>query len=872
MPPAIDPTFNTFVQPPRHETDSLPDLQTVSDSSSESNDSVDEVEMMPDLRPVADDDGDSHWMTDPELPFLEPITGNRRARVADDEDDDRDRRHPAERTGDNAQGGARPQRAGAPPFFAGVNPPRAGDPNVLGMFQTFMDNMVPQQPQPPPAPGANANPDADRLDQSQNQNQNQNQNPPGIHLTFDIGDGIQRNFPPGPNDGDPGGEGNLPPAWANVLFGARGDATGDGASPFAPLRQLLERLGALGAAFRFPEEDKEDPERAKVLVTGLEVVPVGLVRRMEKVGGAPGGHVDESTGEVDSPGCAICWDALLDQEGEGFKAPATEGTQSQQTDGEVASDAMVTDEEVSSTVVPTDEASEDPPSPVIGPLPDIPPGESKALQEDPFANKIVALPCAHVFHATCLIPWFSRPRQTTCPTCRFNIDPENLTYIHRPREQVPQPGQPDAGSAPTTGTANPDAVPTNNAGTPAGNGNGQPEIVVVAADVGGDAFQDVFWRVNQAPPPAHPAPSTASTGAANPAPPVNPPPPVNTFGGAAFGLAPGANGQGMHFFGPFPLPAQGQAFGNFMPPFTARPMQGQTGPTAASETTDSQDLPHVPPPADFERLRIPRRRSNSQPLPDIPRPPRTSDDLPNNMQMPGIDRITVDFRLFANSPFEGVGVRRQTHVFSEQTFVNGGVPPGGPAPAPGNGGPGPGPGVGPGVGFGVGRGGLPPGFPFAPPPTQGGDRPNQMPFPPLFVPPGPGGRRPNQPREKRPWSLPPAPGPSLRSRVEEREREVGLRCSDISCGIGPSDEDPFPEVSDASLKQISIRPLPNSISMSTSVCSHTFHSSCLVSAERVAGWGGEEKEEERVEVSCPKCRTVGCVSGKDWEEGVQGLA
>jgi hypothetical protein len=74
------------------------------------------------------------------------------------------------------------------------------------------------------------------------------------------------------------------------------------------------------------------------------------------------------------------------------------------------------------------------------------------------------------------------------------------------------------------------------------------------------------------------------------------------------------------------------------------------------------------------------------------------------------------------------------------------------------------------------------------------------------------------------------------------------------------------------MKQLSIRPLPNSLVMSTSVCSHTFHPACLVSAERVAGWGGEDKMEEQVEVSCPNCRAVGCVSREEWEEGVRGLA
>ncbi|EMD40226.1 hypothetical protein CERSUDRAFT_45545 [Gelatoporia subvermispora B] len=140
-----------------------------------------------------------------------------------------------------------------------------------------------------------------------------------------------------------------------------------------------------------------------------------------------------------------------------------------------------------------------------------------------------------------------------------------------------------------------------------------------------------------------------------------------------------------------------------------------------------------------------------------------------------------------------------------------------------------------------------------------------------------GAATPSQPssrRDKRRWSLPAAPGPTLRQRIERREREIGLRCSDVSCGLGPSDEDPVPVVDVSSLRQISIRPLKDH-GEGDRVCEHTFHPSCLVSAERVAGWGQEDKKDDRdeeVEVSCPVCRAVGSISREDWEEGACALA
>ncbi|KZS98966.1 hypothetical protein SISNIDRAFT_447803 [Sistotremastrum niveocremeum HHB9708] len=54
----------------------------------------------------------------------------------------------------------------------------------------------------------------------------------------------------------------------------------------------------------------------------------------------------------------------------------------------------------------------------------------------PESDTTHALPCAHLFHTGCLKPWFSM--KTTCPTCRFDIDPNSLTFrqasLHDPSQ------------------------------------------------------------------------------------------------------------------------------------------------------------------------------------------------------------------------------------------------------------------------------------------------------------------------------------------------------------------------------------------------------------------------------------------------------
>ncbi|KAJ3975509.1 hypothetical protein EV361DRAFT_482962 [Lentinula raphanica] len=188
-----------------------------------------------------------------------------------------------------------------------------------------------------------------------------------------------------PNTGTPNG-GNFLSNLFTAMSGMQGGPftfnAGAGGIPFFGFRSVQER---------------EDPERAKVLVDGLEEVPVGLIRRLERV-------------SPESSGCAICWEKLLEEDAEYLKREEEEEKQKASDPSKVDNDHNDVAQNTS-TELPSSSGSK----------------ANTPSNKVPKYPRIVALPCSHVFHADCLLPWFSRPRQTTCPTCRFNIDPDDLT-------------------------------------------------------------------------------------------------------------------------------------------------------------------------------------------------------------------------------------------------------------------------------------------------------------------------------------------------------------------------------------------------------------------------------------------------------------
>ena len=149
------------------------------------------------------------------------------------------------------------------------------------------------------------------------------------------------------------------------------------------MRQVLDTLG------RGPAIPETDPKRAEMILKTLETVPEELVRRYEKLRAGQDGEENE--------GCAVCRESFLDP----------------------------TNEEATVAVQ-------------FAELP-YPQGEGSKSVEALSSTLVFPCPGMHLFHSRCISPWLGR--KTTCPTCRFDIDPDSLTltFLREIRQRTNHP-------------------------------------------------------------------------------------------------------------------------------------------------------------------------------------------------------------------------------------------------------------------------------------------------------------------------------------------------------------------------------------------------------------------------------------------------
>ncbi|KAK0468290.1 uncharacterized protein EV420DRAFT_456015 [Desarmillaria tabescens] len=978
------------------DNDSMPPLNDISESEesdedfSQSDTSMDADELEVQLQAISDGQVSESSLQPPPPPTTTSNTpaaspsrsSTRRARVETDEDQDRDRRHPSQRVHvDNttpvAANGPQPAQP-LPrihlPFRSGpgLPPGAAANPDTFRFWQHFMQGI----PGPPDASNVAGGPPNNAQAPPAGQPQNGHTGHPmmgllGITIDLSADPHIHAHPPPNPTPGQPPHQHqHMPPPMFNPPTGFVN--VGDGTA----FTELLARFGGMMGGLEY---EQEDPERAKRLINGLEEVPIGLVRRLERVG-AVGGSDDNAVGGSGGDSCcAICWDRLLDGDGNQFgkEEESNKGdASSSDTTQSLPETSPATSSSTAEETLMHDDSSES--------------KTSASLSTQPSHPKIVALPCAHVFHASCLIPWFSRPRQTTCPTCRFNVDPENLTYVRRRRTPRPAPAPANAPTAPAAtgneGTApsvdaNADTPTTNN--TPATDPVPPPPVNAgagPAAGIGGHGlniprnsiFTQALFNTLMGVQP------TAAAGAGTGPTPTAPSETIPDQPGAP---NPNASTDAPRNGGPLPQISAADLVNIFMSGHTRAsgtnpPAQGPAPPNPTPVVATSQG---ATPSSDND---LPPLEPIDAPLPDAAAQPAPAPGqqqgvpLNNDQRSDGQDQgfVTIGFdMIFGPAPGEGgadevvmgelpnnidlhgeFGLAGTFEDQFDQAMHGIPVPPPpdnhGPQPAPNppqqNNAPSiqsethihihrPGHGPDGGMHFAAGSGRtiaealaqlhrhaqaqpaggqpeqanqqqqpqLPPLFPFMsqrfrgaatgapagpsaeagatpPPPPQatatgahgnaGTGLPHFAQFlqgaglpmgamgtmgtvPPFIIGGGTGPHhQPRQPTERKKWTLPPAPGPTLRQRIERKEREAGLRCYDMSCGVGPSDEDPFVAVSE---EQVHIQRHDTETGQVSVVCEHTFHPSCLVSAQRVALRGADEN-----------------VEGEDVEEGVRALA
>ncbi|KAG8738386.1 hypothetical protein FRC10_006932 [Ceratobasidium sp. 414] len=266
-------------------------------------------------------------------------------------------------------------------------------------------NTIPLPDVPPPPLNPNAPPDpvmeaARRLTSNPDTNPDQMQADLALLAPYIAAQAMAAAFPIGGRPPPAGGT-NTDNAPAEGQGQTPNEANG-GPPPLPPFPFLPPFL--FGGSGELPA----DPKRAERLANGLKVAENGLLKRWKSVCGDEGAV------------CAVCYGELLEEPGI-EKEKENEQDKSKDEEGELKES--------------TNEDAHEQALREMRKRRELMEKLENEEKERKLETAVLAFPCGHVFHRTCLLPWLSR--HTTCPTCRFDIDPKSDTLNLPADEGVP---------------------------------------------------------------------------------------------------------------------------------------------------------------------------------------------------------------------------------------------------------------------------------------------------------------------------------------------------------------------------------------------------------------------------------------------------